>query len=102
VMKAATLETLAPLLKFLRSYEVLGEANETKFLLKGRDFIHFHDEPEGLWADVKLSKGRVRVSVSTASEQSELMEKVAKKLDALESHKRHGKSRGTQRYGRDA
>ena len=85
-MKESTLEILAPLLGFLRGYEVLEETHETKFLLRGKDFVHFHDDPDGLWADAKLSKGRVRLSVATRSEQDELMEMIAEKLDALELH----------------
>ena len=85
-MKEATLEILSPLLRFLRSYDVLEEKGESKFLLGGRDFIHFHDDSDGLWADAKLSKGRIRVSVASFSEQAELMELIARKLETLESH----------------
>jgi hypothetical protein len=101
-MKEATLETITPLINFLRSYDVLEEAGDSKFLLKGRDFIHFHDDPDGLWADAILSKGRVRVSVSSASEQGDLMEKIAKRLDTLISHNGHGKKRSTRRNERGA
>lgn len=85
-MKTETLNKLEPLLRFLRSYEVLEETSETRFLLKGRDFIHFHDDPDGLWADARLTKGRIRLSVASQSEQGELMEMITRKLDALESH----------------
>jgi hypothetical protein len=99
-MKEATLEKLLPLLNFLRSYEVLEETGENKFLLGGRDFIHFHDDPDGLWADAKLSKGRIRVSVAGASEQGELMEMIASKLETLESHSEPGqKRRGRGKVG---
>ncbi len=93
-MKESTLETLSPLLNFLRSYEVLEETRGTKFLLKGKDFVHFHDDPDGLWADALLAKGRVRMSVATREEQAELMGKIADKLDALESHRGRNKRRG--------
>ena len=51
-MKESTLDTLGPLLKFLRPYEVLEETQGTKFLLSGKDFIHFHDDSDGLLADL--------------------------------------------------
>ncbi len=95
-MKESTLENLAPLLNVLRSYDVLDEVRETKFHLNGRDFIHFHDEPDGPWADVRLSKGRIRMPVSTRSEQAELMEKICQKLDSLKSHR--GGNRKAQRH----
>jgi hypothetical protein len=85
-VKDSTLEILAPLLNFLRGHEVLEETHESKFLLRGKDFVHFHDDPDGLWADAKLSKGRIRVSVATPAEQGELMDMIAEKLEAMESH----------------
>ena len=93
-MKDATYEILLPLLRFLKSYEILIETPDSKFLLKGKDFIHFHDDPDGLWADVRLTKGRIRVSVATASEQRELMGQIADKLDALEHHRARGRKAG--------
>lgn len=101
-MKQNTLDVLSPLLNFLRSFEVLDETDGCKFLLKGRDFIHFHDHSDGLWADAKLSKGRIRLSVATPSGQRELMEMVSATLDSLESdgYKREGrknKRKKTQR-----
>ena len=101
-MKEETFKTLAPLLRFLRSYEVLVETKGARFLLRGRDFIHFHDDPDGLWADALLSKGRVRMSVSSSSEQGELMGLIAEKLDSLESHAGSGrKQRGNRHRRRD-
>lgn len=99
-MKEATLEILSPLLIFLRSYEVLDETGDARFLLGDRDFVHFHEYSDGLWADARLSNGRVRVSVATASGQGELMELIARKLDALEEHSGPGqKRRGRVKVG---
>ena len=94
-MKEETLAVLSPLLSYLRGYEVLDEVRQAQFHLKGKDFIHFHDdEPEGLVADVLLTKGRIRMPVATRAEQAELMDKIAQKLDSLENHQaRKGKRR---------
>jgi hypothetical protein len=62
-------------------------------LERGKDFIHFHDDPDGLWADAKLSKGSIRMSVSTVTAQTELMEKIAKKLDSLNSPREGSRKR---------
>jgi hypothetical protein len=85
-MKDSTLETLAPLLGVLRSYPVLNEVRPAAFHLDGGDFIHFHEEPEGLFADARLGRGRVRLPVSTQAEQAELLERIEEKLSSLESH----------------
>lgn len=97
-MKQSTRETLEPLLRFLRSYACLEETLESRFLLKGKDFVHFHDDPDGLWADAKLSKGRLRLSVATRAEQGELMSLIVEKLDMLDSHEK--RSRGKDRNRR--
>jgi hypothetical protein len=97
-MKSTTLDCIAPLLAVLRGYSALREVRPTVFHLNGRDFIHFHEAPEGVFADVRLSKGQVRMSVSTQPEQSELLERIEDTLSALESH-RHGKQTGKRDRG---
>ncbi|TDI92484.1 MAG: hypothetical protein E2O75_03200 [Chloroflexi bacterium] len=94
-MKDSTLEILAPLLSDLRAYSVLDEVRPAAFHLGGRDFVHFHETPQGPVADVRLSRGRVHMPVSTDSEQAELLERIERQLSSLESHgirRRHGKS----------
>ena len=102
-MREETLETLSPLLNVLRGYSVLEEVRTAAFHLEGRDFIHFHDEePEGLVADVRLAKGRLRMPVSTRSEQAELLEKIEQKLSSLEARaEKPGRGR-QRRRGHDA
>lgn len=101
-MKDSTLETLAPLLGVLRAYPILSEVRPTAFHLDGRDFIHFHEEPEGLFADVGLSKGRVRMPVSTQAEQAELLGRIEEKLSSLESRSSSKRQKMKGRYGHAA
>ncbi|MDG2197979.1 MAG: hypothetical protein P8O70_14045, partial [SAR324 cluster bacterium] len=84
-MKQETIETLALLLNFLRSSEILSEVRPTNFHLNGKGFIHFHVESDGLWADIFLSKGRIRMPVNTASEQAEVIGTIEPTLESLES-----------------
>jgi len=90
-MKRDTLEGIEPLLKVLRAHPALRETKLATFNLDGRDFLHFHDEPEGVFADVRLSGGFVRMPVSTSSEQSELIDRIDRKLSSLDSHGRDRK-----------
>ena len=101
-MKDSTLEVLAPLLSVLRSFLALEEVRPTAFHLDGRDFIHFHEEPPGLFADVRLSKGRVRMSVVTRSEQGELLERIEEKLVATERRERGKRQRKRGAHGHDS
>ncbi len=99
-MKDATLETLAPLLAALRGYSVLNEIRPAAFYLKGRDFIHFHEAPQCVFADVLLSKGRVQMPVSTDSEQAELLDRIDLQLSSLESHGNRTRRKKTGHHDR--
>lgn len=94
--KAATVECIDPLLAVLRGYLVLREVRRTVFHLDGKDFIHFHATPEGLVADVRLATGQVRMPVSTADQQSELLGRIEDTLAARESRTRPGKRQQRQ------
>jgi len=85
-MKQVTAELLAPLLRALRGYSMLDEVKPATFHLRGRDFIHFHEAPDGVVADVLLARGRVHMSVSTTAEQAELLERIESQLASLEAH----------------
>ncbi len=93
-MKTATLERLAPFLNLLRAHPALREVRPAAFHLDGRDFVHFHDEPEGILADVRLSKGRVHMRVSSPAEQAEFLERIEDILASLEERVRGRERRG--------
>ena len=54
----AALDTLEPLLAELRSLPQLQERSRGVFYRKGRAFLHFHEDPKGLFADVRDADGR--------------------------------------------
>ncbi|HWM71626.1 MAG TPA: hypothetical protein VNO35_33995 [Steroidobacteraceae bacterium] len=96
-MKTETLDCIGPLLAVLRAYEALSEVRPTVFHLQGKDFIHFHEAPDGVFADVRLAKGQVRMPATTPQGQSELLERIEATLSTVELHaagKRGGKSKG--------
>jgi len=96
-MKSSTLETLAPLLKVLRAHPSLLEAHPAAFSLRGRNFVNFHEEPEGVFADVLLAKGRVHMPLSSPTEQAELLQRIGQVLESLERHERQRDRRGWRR-----
>ena len=81
------------LLNFLKSYEILNDAKPTDFYLNGKGFIHFHDEPDGLWADISLSNRRLRMPANTASEQADVIGNIEPTLESLESGAKKRKTR---------
>jgi hypothetical protein len=44
--------------------------------LKSRAFLHFHEDPAGLFADVRLTGGFDRFAVNTAAERTSLLKRV--------------------------
>ena len=69
-----TLAALAPLLAQLRA--ALPAAVERKagtFYRKGQAFLHFHEDPAGLFADLKVAGQWQRSAVNTAAERAALV-----------------------------
>lgn len=83
-MKHADRETLAKLetlLAELRALRPLVERTPGAFYLKSKAFLHFHDDPSGLYADVKLDlQTFTRMRVSTSDEQARLLRDVRARL----------------------
>ncbi|WP_397418395.1 hypothetical protein [Phenylobacterium sp.] len=55
---AATLDQLDSLLAELRRLTSLTERSRGVFYRKGRAFLHFHEDPLGLFADIRGANGR--------------------------------------------
>ncbi|MBI1213527.1 MAG: hypothetical protein GC190_18865 [Alphaproteobacteria bacterium] len=71
----AALDNLEDLLVEMRKCENLRERNRGSFYRAGRGFLHFHEDPEGLFADLKLSQDGdfTRFRVSTATERKRFL-----------------------------
>jgi hypothetical protein len=94
-----TLTRIEPLLEELRARPALREKRPGVFYLKSRAFLHFHDDPSGVFADARLADEFVRLPVTSRSEQSDLLERIDDCLSTIESRSvdRHRKG---QRRGR--
>jgi hypothetical protein len=82
---AATLERIAPLLVALRSHPALREGRPGHFHLGAREVLHFHDDPAGVFADLRLAAGFVRLPATSPAEQAEVLGRLEECLDVLES-----------------
>jgi hypothetical protein len=78
----STLEGLTPLLERLRSFDALIEKRPGVFYRKNKAFLHFHEDPVGLFVDVRLRVDDpfTRLPVSTPRQQSTLIAKVERAL----------------------
>ena len=72
-----TLARLEPLLAELRRVAGLVERTPGSFYRRGAAFLHFHEDPAGLFADVKLDGKRFeRFDVSVAADQQALLARI--------------------------
>ena len=77
-----TLQTLAPLLARLRVLPGLVERSPGCFYKGSKAFLHFHEDPSGTHADVKLAgPDFTRLRAETSQEQDALVTTVMRALE---------------------
>ena len=82
-MKHATddaLDRLEPLLGRLRAINGLRERTRGTFTHRSRAFLHFHEDPDGLFTDVRLADDFERHAVTTAAQQRRLATAIERHL----------------------
>jgi hypothetical protein len=77
-----SLDRLEPLLTALRSMPALREKKRGTFYRGGRAFVHFHEDPAGLFADVRFHDDFERFDVTKAAEQQRLARRIREVLRA--------------------
>jgi hypothetical protein len=70
---ATALETLSDLLESLRTRTALIERRPGIFYVGGKAFLHFHEDPAGLFADLRLGSDWQRFPVNSPGERAELL-----------------------------
>ena len=79
---ADTLARLSYLLDGVRQHAALTEKSPGIFYMRALPFLHFHDDPSGIFADVKLDFGSYsRHRVSTRREQKALLGRIVRCLN---------------------
>jgi len=79
---AGTLDQLEPLLVELRALPGLVEKSRGVFYRKSKAFLHFHEDPKGLFADLRNAEGADfdRFEVTGAAGQVSLIEAARARL----------------------
>ncbi len=75
-VSAAGLDDLDDLLRDLRRVDGLTEKKRGVFYRGSRAFLHFHEDPTGLYCDVRIDADFDRVRVKTKAERKRLMSMV--------------------------
>ena len=69
---ASSLDQLDPLLGQLRDIAGLKEKQRGIFYVKSKAFLHFHEDPAGLFADLRVARDWERYPVTTAGASSRI------------------------------
>lgn len=78
----AALDELEDLLSDLRRVEALTEKKRGVFYRGSRAFLHFHEDPGGLFVDVRLAGDWGRFRVTTKAERRALAARIRRALPA--------------------
>ncbi|HVN86542.1 MAG TPA: hypothetical protein VMW17_17040 [Candidatus Binatia bacterium] len=70
------LEALEPLLAEIRRVDGLQEKKRGVFYRKSSGFLHFHEDPAGLFADLKIDGDYQRFPATTARERDALVRRI--------------------------
>ncbi len=83
-MRHATEDTLdqidAALLQRIREVDGLVEKKRGIWYRKSKAFLHFHEDPAGVFADVKIDGGFQRFPVNSLREKRELVRHIRAEL----------------------
>ncbi|HEY2660744.1 MAG TPA: hypothetical protein VGI79_13565 [Caulobacteraceae bacterium] len=79
---ADALDQLEPLLLRLRAFDALKERARGTYYVKSRAFLHFHEDPKGLFADLRGENGVDfdRFQIDAPSDQDALVRTVSVRL----------------------
>ena len=76
------LEALGDLLVNLRARTGLVEKRPGIFYVKGRAFLHFHEDHAGLFADLRQGGDWQRLAVNSSDERAKLLEIIDRSAQA--------------------
>ena len=79
---AKTLEQISSLLAGLRQLPRMVERRPGVFYLKGKAFLHFHEDPAGIFADIKIGNDWERFTVNGVQGRSKFLKLAARTLSS--------------------
>jgi hypothetical protein len=78
---AETLQRLTVLLEQIRQRQGLREKKLGVFYCKSKSFLHFHEDPAGLFADISYGGQFRRYPVNTTKERHALLRAIDRALE---------------------
>lgn len=82
--RADALDQLEPLLAQLRALPGMVEKSRGVFYRKSKSFLHFHEDPKGLFADIRTADGSDfdRIDVTDEAGRAALLAATSARLGA--------------------
>ena len=77
---ASAFEALSDLLESLRSRTALIERRPGVFYFRGKAFLRFHEDPAGLFADLRVGSEWERFPVNSPGERAELLAAIDRRI----------------------
>jgi len=77
----AALDALEDILAAVRRHSGLREKKRGTFYRKSSAFLHFHEDPAGFFADLKVGNDFERFPVNTPAQRRRLLSQIAELLD---------------------
>jgi len=81
------LDELEPILREIRKVEGLTEKKRGTFYYRGNAMLHFHEDPLGFFADLKVDGEFTRLAVNTKREEAEFLRRATVALRAVVSRR---------------
>jgi hypothetical protein len=81
------LDELEPILREIRKVEGLTEKKRGTFYYRGSAMLHFHEDPLGFFADLKVDGEFTRLAVNTKHEEAVFLRRATMALRAVVSRR---------------
>ena len=79
----SALDSIEPLLASIRTAApALVEKKRGTFYRRSRAFLHFHEDPTGMYADLRVGEDFERFPATSADEQAALVQRIATLVSA--------------------
>ena len=77
---AAILDTIEPLLDEIRTRSALREKSRGVFYCRSKAWLHFHEDPAGLFADLREGADFTRLPADSDAERQALLDALDRSL----------------------
>jgi len=83
------LDRLEPILDEIRRLGGLKEKKRGAFYCGSSGFLHFHEDPAGFFADLKIGDDYVRFPINSMTQTRTFLRRAAAALNSAKSGRRH-------------